>query len=284
MSRTLAGWRAGAAFGALAALDAATDREAGAAALVDDARWAAAMLEPLMRVLAAEPAALAALAGQRAGRRATLMLHRGAGAALSLSLADREAAPPRHAEAGGRLSFVRVLAGEGRATRWEAGTAGAGFSAAAAPPLGPPEFERVRAGAVLRLDGRRAAWRIDAGAAPLVLLTLTVADGAAALVRDYALPSGTLARVAAAQGAGARAAMLVALIDTLDAEDADDALAAASGHADFFVRWAAMRTWLARDVPRALARLRAMAAGDPHPEIRGAATATLALLAAPCRA
>ncbi len=61
--------------------------------------------------------------------------------------------------------------------------------------------------------------------------------------------------------------------------DAGDRFEAATRDPAHFLRWGAMREWLALDVAAATPRLEEMAAGDPHPEVRAAARATLPLVA-----
>ncbi|PCD04237.1 hypothetical protein COC42_08100 [Sphingomonas spermidinifaciens] len=243
--------------------------------LIADPGWAAAMLGPLL----AHPDAGWPLACRVAGDRATLVIERRAGAALTVTMIGPGAAAATGVVASGRHMFVRVLGGSGRLDRWPAGEVDDRFTAASAPPLGRRCSSALRAGAVMEIDGRRDAHRIVAVGRELVLLTLTLAQGAAPLLREYALPGGRLRRVAAAEGEPARAAMLVELLGALDG--GSEGLAAAARHPAFFVRWAAMRHWLARDAAGARPVLAAMAVGDPHPEVRDAAVAALAMPACP---
>lgn len=206
------------------------------------------------------------------------MLERRADLALAVTTLRPEPVPDG-VVAGGRQVAVRVLAGQGRLDRWRAGAAGDDFTAAAAPPLRPCRAIALSPGIVVAVDGREEAHRFVAADGALVLLTLTLAADAAPVLRDYALPSGQLRRVAAAEGEPARAAMLVELLGALGQGAAG--LAAASAHPAFFVRWAAMRHWLAQDRAAAAPALARMAAEDPHPEVRAAAAATRDLIACP---
>ncbi len=258
----------------MAALDRAGD-PAVAAALVADGDWAAAILSPLL----ARPDAGWPLAGRVTGDRATLMIERRADLVLAVTALRPAGEPPGGVVAGGRQSFVRVLAGDGRLDRWEAGVVGPDFSATTASPLGPRRSVDVFRGSALAIDGRREAHRFVAGEGGLILLTLTLAVDAAPLLRDYVLPGGRLRRVAAAERDAAQAAMLVEVLGALGA--GTGGLAAASGYPAFFVRWAAMRHWLAQDARGAAPTLARMAIADPHPEVRAAAMAAQAMLACP---
>lgn len=257
----------------MAALDRAGD-PAVAAALVADGAWTMAILAPLI----ARPDAHWPLAGRIVGARATLVIDRRADLALAVTTLRPEARS-EGVVAGGRRLFVRVLAGTGRLDRWDAGPVGNDFSAAKAPPLGPCRSSDLAPGRVATIDGRATAHRFVAIDGALVLLTLTMAADAAPLIRDYALPGGPLRGVAAAEGAAAQAAMLVEVLGALDTGTAG--LAAASAHPAFFVRWAAMRHWLAQDARGAAPTLAQMATTDPHPEVRSAAAAAQTMLACP---
>ena len=257
----------------MAALDRAGD-PAVAATLIADGGWAAAILSPLL----ARPDARWPLAGRVVGARATLVIERRADLALAGTTLRPEPLPDG-VVAGGRRLFVRVLAGRGRLDRWHAGPVGNDFTAASAPPLGPCRSSDLAPGGVAAIDGRAEAHRFVATDGALVLLTLTLTADAAPLLRDYALPDGVLRRVVAAEGEAARAAMLVEVLGAMGAGSAG--LAAVSAHPAFFVRWAAMRQWLAQDAAGAAPTLAHMATDDPHPEVRAAAVAAHAMLACP---
>lgn len=235
-------------------------------ALIGDADWAAALIEPLI----AAPLADWPVAARRSNVRATLLLARHRAAALSIAMFHRDASRETLV-AGGRLTLARVLSGRGHVERRLAGPVRADFTAADAPRLAPCRSTRFGPGAILRLDGRRDCWRLCPDIGGAVLLVLTLEHRAATVMRAYHGPDGTLARVTASEGAAARAAMLVAMLDALRIEHAGAAYAAAATHPAFFVRWQAMRAWCARNPADAAPRLRRMAAADPHPEVRAAA-------------
>jgi HEAT repeat protein len=76
----------------------------------------------------------------------------------------------------------------------------------------------------------------------------------------------------------ARAQMLLTYLRLAGRTDAASCFAAAVRDDAFFVRWPAMREWLALDAPTALPHLRIMAQADPHAEFRTVARATLAMI------
>lgn len=257
----------------MAALDRA-DEPAIAAALLGDGAWAAAIIAPLL----SRPDAGWPLAGRVVDGRATLSIVRRPGFALTVTTL-RPQAPSGGVVAGGRQLFARVLAGRGRLDRWHAGPVGDDFRAAGAPPLGPCRPRALAPGDVAAIDGRIEAHRFVVDEGALILLTLTLAADAAPLLRDYTLPDGRMCRIVASEGSAAQAAMLVEVLGALGAGTAG--LAAASTHPAFFVRWAAMRHWLASDARAAAATLTHMANADPHPEVRNAAKLVREMMACP---
>ena len=72
--------------------------------------------------------------------------------------------------------------------------------------------------------------------------------------------------------------MGLAVLRACGRSDAAPLFTAALDDDDFAMRWQVMRELLALDPEAALPHLGAMAAGDPHPEVRKAAAATMALL------
>jgi HEAT repeat protein len=68
---------------------------------------------------------------------------------------------------------------------------------------------------------------------------------------------------------------MVSLLRIMDRTDAVPLLREILGHRHFYVRWHAMREFLALDAEAALPSLRAMARSDPHPEVRAAAAQAL---------
>lgn len=129
-------------------------------------------------------------------------------------------------------------------------------------------------GLILRVDGRVRAQITERASADVVTITATIRRESAPFMREYAIADGSLLRVASLDDGASRVQMLLALLRHTGRADARDCLEAASHDPAFFVRWAAMREWLALDARSALPRLRAMRS-DPNAEVRAAA-ATMA--------
>ena len=75
--------------------------------------------------------------------------------------------------------------------------------------------------------------------------------------------------------------MPLTLLRHLGRTDAAPLFAAETKATDFAARWHAMRELVALDPAAARSHLKAMAASDPHPEVRRAAAATDALIFPP---
>ena len=75
--------------------------------------------------------------------------------------------------------------------------------------------------------------------------------------------------------ASSRTQLMLALLRTMERTDAAPLFAEMVRGDHFYARWQAMREFLALDAELALPHLRAMAATDPHPEVRAAAAQTL---------
>lgn len=299
-SRTAAAeWLRGPAHArATAALADAQGAEAvaqAAAALIGDDGWIAAMIGPLADGLAADQWFQPPFRVNRDGLRvgAVLFDHPKLSISAAVLSADMLAVLPlpRTVVVPGRLSVVRYWRGGGATLRlWRTEAAGADFSVASAPPCRPVAPVAMKDGMVLTIDGRTHAQLIDAPTSDVVTITATIRVDAAPFMREYAIDSGALECVAALDDRTSRAQMLFALLRHSGRADAADSLSAATHDPAFFVRWAAMREWLAIDVAAALPRLRAMTE-DANAEVRAAAAemvgradAALASRAEPCPA
>jgi HEAT repeat protein len=71
--------------------------------------------------------------------------------------------------------------------------------------------------------------------------------------------------------------MMVSLLRVMEREDALPLMIEALDSPQFYTRWHVMREMLALDAEGALPSLRRLAASDPHPEVRAAASQTLRL-------
>lgn len=178
----------------------------------------------------------------------------------------------------GVYRFVR--AGAARLSIWRAPAIGAQFDMAAPPSCIFGHEQTLRDGDRLVLDGRRTAFVIEHAAADIVLLQATVAAGRAPFAVDFDAATGRCLGARSTDEAGSRAQLIATLLRTLRRTDAFDAIAALTDDADFALRWHAMRELLALDTTRALPLLGRMAAHDAHRDVRQAADATLARVAA----
>ncbi|MBX9813897.1 MAG: hypothetical protein K2X76_04275 [Sphingomonas sp.] len=260
-----------------AALDglAEADAVAGAATrLLGDDAWVRALLAPMVAALAEDPWFEPPLRVQREGGRLGAVLYEHPALTLTGTLVAPSDTAPARLIVPGRLSVVRYQRGSGRLLLWRAEPAGPDFCAARAAPIVPVGAVGLRDGLVRRIDGRSHAQAIEGATGDLVILTATIAAEAAPFARDYDRASGRLARVAALDHAASRAQLLLGYLRAARRAEATPAFDAASRSRAYFLRWAAMREWLALDAQSALPRLRALA-DDPNDEVRAAARATL---------
>ena len=98
-------------------------------------------------------------------------------------------------------------------------------------------------------------------------------------MRTYDIASGRLTGVSAARRDDSFRQMALTLLRHLGRHDAAPLFAAETESEDFAARWSAMREFVALDAVAAHPHLVRMVAADPHPEVRRAAAATLALYA-----
>lgn len=261
-----------------AAVDAVADVAEG---LLRDDRWIAPLLAPLVEALAEDPWFEPPVRVTRDALRTTALLLELPAVTLTatiLSAAEMARAPsPSTLAASGRLSVARYhRAGGATLQRWLAGDEGAGFSAAAAPPLRPLPALALTDGMVCRIDGRRHAHLISGATGDVALLTFATRGGG--LTREYDRATGTLLRTATSDDAASRTRLLLTMLRVDGRADAGAHFAAATHDPAFHLRWDAMREWLALDPRAAAPRLRAMASDDPHDEVRAAAARTLPLV------
>lgn len=284
-------WRASSAWRqAQAALDAAATGGAEAVAraaerlLCDDA-WLAGLLGGPISALAADPWAEPPLRANRDPLRSGAILFEHAAATLTASVLSaavlRTLPAPATVVVPGRLTVTRyVRAGGARLERWRAPALRPCFTAAAMGRAVAAGAQRLRDGRVIRHDGRRDAQLLSDAACDVVTLTATVRLDAASVMREYDRATGAFVRMATTDEGAARSQLLLTLLRESGAEDAGPCFEAATRDGAFFLRWSAMREWLAHDWRGAWTRLREMARDDPHPEVRATARATLDTLTA----
>ena len=255
-----------------------------AEALLRDASWIGPLLDPLISALAADPWFEPPLKVSRDPLRTGAILYEnyvGTLSAVVLS-ADALAAMPaaKTMVASGRMAIVRyVRAGDARLRRWYAGPIGGELTtqtAALAREIAPLSLIE---NTVVRQDGREHAYMMERATSDVVTLTMTIRAGAAQYARKYRREDGALLKSAALDDTPARAAMLLALLRLSGRRDVAAAFDRATRDGAFYLRWQAMREWLALDATAASSRLAEMAAEDPNEEIRKAARATMLLVA-----
>lgn len=257
-----------------------------AARLLGDPGWIDPLLTPLLAALAADPwfepplkvsrdqARIGAVLFETAAVSMTATIFAGAAAAGPLPPAATVIVPGRLC-----VTYVHRSGGAQRAI-WEVGSAGADFRAATAARCRPVAQVPMIDGAVHRHDGRHQGQLVSGGSAPVATVSIAIRADASPCIREYSAGTGALCRVAALDDRCSRAQMLAALLRHAGHPAATTAYAALADDPAFFVRWSAMREWLGTDAAGALPRLRAMAAGDPHPDVRHAAATMVPRVAA----
>ncbi|MBB4100038.1 hypothetical protein [Sphingomonas kyeonggiensis] len=296
---TIRGWRSGEAYRGLAArfadcpADDAAEALARATQLLEKADWAAALLQPLVEALAGDPLFEPPFRASRDGLRIGAVLFECPAMALSAcvtsAVAMRRLPAPRALTFSGRMVVTRYArAGGARLRRWRTEPAGPDFSAATAPPCCEIEALLLADGDVIATDGGHEAQLLSEARSDIVTLVATIPAGTAPLMREHAVADGRLLRIASGDDRASRTEMLLAFLRLAGRADAGPRFAEATGDPAFHLRWAAMREWLGLDARAALPRLEAMAASDPHRDIREAAARTLAVvrprLETPCPA
>jgi hypothetical protein len=155
------------------------------------------------------------------------------------------------------------------------------FTAAAAAPCRSETARPLVTGECLHLDTTRESFTLADATGDILFLELAAQPPSPLPVRAYDVASGRLVHLSSARRDASFRQMGLALLRAFDRRDAAPLFAAEAETGDFAARWAAMRELIALDPAAALPHLARMAASDPHPEVRRAATATLALLQPP---
>lgn len=249
------------------------------------ADWVIDLLAPLIAEMRADPLFEPPVEAQRDALRFSTVLFDRPNVTITATALSADALAvagvARSVTISGRVSVIRYVRGGGARRRlWTAEPAGADFRAAQAAPCTVTPDEPLADGTVVRLDGRTQGQVIAGARSDLLTVTAMIRPGASAYVREYATADGALLRCAMRDERPARTQMLLAYLRLANRTDAAVCFAAAVKDDAFFLRWPAMREWLALDAPAALPHLRAMAEADPHDEVRGAARATFAAIVA----
>lgn len=252
-----------------------------------DTGWLAARLADALALLAADPFARPPLpvVGSGGGPGGLILAERGA-VRLSLQLLPFEiagAAPATALFVPGRAA-IRVLAAGGASLALhhvalsKAEEAGA-FTAAGAARCASDPPRPLHDGERLELDTTRTAFTVAGARGDVLLLDLSVRPPSPLPARAHDIASGRLVHLAASRRDSSFRQMALALLRAMERRAAAPLFLAATHAGDFAARWAVMRDLVALDPAAARPRLAQMAAADPHPEVRAAAAATLALYA-----
>jgi hypothetical protein len=265
-----------------------TPPEAAIAALtpwLDDIGWLGTRLEQALDLLAADAFARPPLRPVGGGALGGLLLAEAGPIRITLLIRPFEASEAGDAPlalfAPGRAR-LRILAAGGATIGFHhvavsaAEERGSFTAAAAASCVTTPPRPLVR-GEKLTLDTAREAISLTGGDGDILMLEIAVQPPSPLPVRAYDGTGGRLAHVSASRRDSSFRGMALALLRTLGRTDAAPLFAAETQGEDFAARWNAMRELVALDPAAAHPHLARMAASDPHPEIRRAAEATLAL-------
>jgi len=252
--------------------------------LLEDDGWARAIVARLIAEIARDPFFEPPLVALHSDVQAGLVLYAGPHAVIALGTGalDRLAAKKRARIDGsiafpGHVSLIRVIASGGATlSLWEGGWRD-GTLLGHCRPAGR---RRLVEGEMLEMDGRTTSFLVDHARADMVLLHATILAGAAPTACEYDRATLRLAATGAATERASRTQLLTTLLAALNRPD-PAALDAATRAHEPFVRWHAMREWLALDADAALGRLDAIADADPDPELRGLARRARALIPCP---
>ncbi|HEX8449236.1 MAG TPA: hypothetical protein VF652_06555 [Allosphingosinicella sp.] len=170
--------------------------------------------------------------------------------------------------------FIR--AGGAELSFWETPPIGPGFVGDPRLRCRPTGRRRFRDGESILLDGRRESFVIEHATSTLVYVQALTRLEAGPIAAQYDSKSLTFAGASSTDDPGSRVTMMLSLLRVMDRTDAAPLIPGLLGTLGFHDRWRAMREFLALDAERALPHLEAMAASDPHLEVRTAAAATLA--------
>lgn len=163
-------------------------------------------------------------------------------------------------------------------TMWRATPATADFELATAPGCRVEANRTLADGDLLWLDGRRQSYVVERATADLVVLQAEILVDPAPLLVEYDADTRQPVSVCSTDDGASRTQMLLSFLRCLGKAHAGDVAGSVTDSPHFFVRWHAMRELLAMDIAFALPHLRAMAAADPHAEVRRTAAGVLAML------
>ncbi|WP_338426425.1 HEAT repeat domain-containing protein [Sphingopyxis kveilinensis] len=253
-----------------------------------DTSWLHDRLGEALALLAADPFArppLRPVGGGDDGSGGLIIAERGP-VRVALHIHPAAAAAPTHAVFVPGRAAIRVLAAAGASlclheVAVSAAEEAGGFTASAAAACRSIPPRKLVDGEIFHHDTARQSYHLACAHGDVLLLELAVQPPAPLPFRSYDLATGRLAHVSASQRDASFRTMALTLLRHLGRPDAAPLFLAETQADDFALRWHAMRELIALAPAAALPRLAAMAATDPHPEVRRAAQATLALLQPP---
>lgn len=228
-------------------------------------------------------------------RQATGPFHRSAlllelpQATVAICAIDPDALHARKRDAGGTgsvffpgnrayLKFIET--GELTMSFWAAPDPGDPEADPATEPCRQTDRRRIAPGELLAVDTARQSYVFERARRSVLFLHGEVRIGGAALAREHDAVSGRLVGVSSGSQSWSRTQMMLSFLRLSGCRDAGPAFDRVIADAPFFVRWHAMREWLALDPAAAWPRLSEMARHDPHSEVRDAARRTVAQLEA----
>ena len=185
------------------------------------------------------------------------------------------AGPASIAFTGQRSVYRFMKSGGATISFWKAPRIRSGFSGARSGRCRLVERRPIEDGETLVLDGRSYGFVIDHAVSDIVYVQAITPVGSAPLMAEYDLETREWIGASSTDEASSRTQLMLALLRTMERGDAAPLFAELVRGDHFYARWQAMREFLALDAELALPHLRAMAASDPHPEVRAAAMQTL---------
>ncbi|GAA4774290.1 hypothetical protein GCM10023219_22150 [Stakelama sediminis] len=246
-----------------------------ARAMLTDRAWPPDLLSPLVSALQVDAFADLPVQMRRDATGTTLALWDSGRARLSVALWSASELNLRAATDAVVLPGERVLtayhrAGTARLQRWELTSDTSRLRRLADITISD--------GDVVLCDGRYQVHRLVDARCDIVAVQIRFRGEGDGIRRQYRCSDGQMLSAEIADPDAARRSMLLTLLRVSGRSDAAAQFEAATRHRHHFLRWEAMREWLALDALSAQSRLREMAAADAHAEVRKAAAHMLAVV------
>jgi hypothetical protein len=172
-----------------------------------------------------------------------------------------------------RFQFLK--AGGATLSFWEAPRIEGSFRSEESGRCRLVERRMIDDGETFVMDGRFQSFVIEHATSDIVNIQAVVRTGASPLAVQYDSRTLEYAGASSTDEASSRTQMMTTLLRLMERDDAAEVVARQLESPHFYTRWHVMRELLAMDAEIALPKLREMAGGDPHPEVRAAAKQTL---------